>query len=324
MTMSELDPVLVDSVREASRQVVRELGFMQATLAATPYPPSAVHAMLEIGDRSSLTGVQLAELLRLEKSSVSRMLGQLVKAGELRESLSKVDGRVKHLALTAKGRRTMDGIQAFGRGQVVAALSHVSESQRSRIYQGLSAYAAALEAQRLGKSFLADGGVQIQQGYQPGAIGRVVEMHARFYSRHAGFGRFFECLVAQGLSEFATRLAEVRNGLWLASYAGRIAGSIAIDGGVTDNSTAHLRWFIVADDVRGTGIGQQLLSEALAFCDRQGFRQSYLWTFKGLDAARRLYEKSGFVLKEERDGEQWGSRVTEQLFVRETTGRGPQ
>lgn len=322
--MSEFDSVLVDSVREASRQMVRELGFMQATLAATPYPPSAVHAILEVGERKSLTAVQLADLLFLEKSSVSRMLGKLVKSGELKESISKVDGRVKHLALTAKGRRTKDGIQAFGRGQVVAALSHVPESQRSRIYQGLSAYAAALEAQRLGKSFLADGCVQIQQGYQPGAIGRVVEMHARFYSRHAGFGRFFECMVAQGLSEFTTRLAEARNGLWLANYAGRIAGSIAIDGGAADNSTAaHLRWFIVADDVRGTGIGQQLLSEALAFCDRQGFRQSYLWTFKGLDAARRLYEKSGFVLKEERDGEQWGSRVTEQLFVREATGGGP-
>jgi hypothetical protein len=41
----------------------------------------------------------------------------------------------------------------------------------------------------------------------------------------------------------------------------------------------------------------------------------YLWTFQGLDAARRLYEKHGFRLAEEREGSQWGERVLEQRFV---------
>ncbi len=47
---------------------------MEATLAASDYPPSAVHTILEIGLRGALTGLQLAELLHLEKSSVSRMI----------------------------------------------------------------------------------------------------------------------------------------------------------------------------------------------------------------------------------------------------------
>lgn len=47
--MPQHDLSLVDDIRAASRQMVRELGFMQATLAATDYPPSAVHAILEIG-----------------------------------------------------------------------------------------------------------------------------------------------------------------------------------------------------------------------------------------------------------------------------------
>ncbi|MEO6680028.1 MAG: MarR family transcriptional regulator, partial [Pseudomonas sp.] len=35
-----IDSDLINLVRSASRLMVRELGFMQATLAATDYPPS--------------------------------------------------------------------------------------------------------------------------------------------------------------------------------------------------------------------------------------------------------------------------------------------
>lgn len=42
---------LVDEIRTASRLMVRELGFMSATLAATDYSPSAVHTLLEISLR---------------------------------------------------------------------------------------------------------------------------------------------------------------------------------------------------------------------------------------------------------------------------------
>ena len=39
---------LINEIRVASRLMVRELGFMNATLAATDYSPSAVHTLLEI------------------------------------------------------------------------------------------------------------------------------------------------------------------------------------------------------------------------------------------------------------------------------------
>ncbi|NNF78437.1 MAG: GNAT family N-acetyltransferase, partial [Rhizobiales bacterium] len=79
---------------------------------------------------------------------------------------------------------------------------------------------------------------------------------------------------------------------------------------------SHLRWFIVSDALRGTGVGRTLLGEALNFCDRQGFKETHLWTFKGLDAARRLYEANGFVLADEYWGDQWGKKVREQRFAR--------
>jgi hypothetical protein len=40
----------------------------------------------------------------------------------------------------------------------------------------------------------------------------------------------------------------------------------------------------------------------------------YLNTFKGLDAARALYDRAGFRLVAEATGSTWGREVTEQRF----------
>jgi GNAT superfamily N-acetyltransferase len=107
-----------------------------------------------------------------------------------------------------------------------------------------------------------------------------------------------------------------RSGLWTAADDGGLLGSIAIDGEDLGDGSAHLRWFIVADRARGTGLGRRLLEQALAFCDAQGFACTQLWTFDGLHAARRLYEANGFVLAEQWPGTQWGPLVQEQRFER--------
>jgi GNAT superfamily N-acetyltransferase len=151
-------------------------------------------------------------------------------------------------------------------------------------------------------------------GYIPGAIGRIVELHARYYHAHWGFGLFFESKVATELSEFLCRFNEGRDGFWVADSEGKIAGAVAIDAIHGETEGAHLRWFIVAPDNHGKGIGGKLLGEAVAFCRERKYPRIYLWTFEGLHAARHLYEKFGFCLREQREGARWGRTVTEQLF----------
>lgn len=147
--MTVPDIALIDDIRAASRQMVRELGFMDATVAATDYPPSAVHTILEIGLRGPMTAMQLAEFLQLEKSSVSRMVRKLIEAGELRETIDPEDARSKPLSLTARGRRTLASLHDFGRRQVSGALAQLSEAERRKVSEGLALYARALKADRL-------------------------------------------------------------------------------------------------------------------------------------------------------------------------------
>jgi GNAT superfamily N-acetyltransferase len=151
-------------------------------------------------------------------------------------------------------------------------------------------------------------------GYAPGLIGRIAEMHAKYYSEHWNFGAYFEAKVATELAAFICDYNEEKDRIYSVSIDGVIEGSIAIDGTSETENVAHLRWFIVSDDLRGKGAGNLLMKKAMAFCRNCGYDSVYLWTFRGLSAARHLYEKYGFRLTEERSGKQWGTLVTEQRF----------
>jgi GNAT superfamily N-acetyltransferase len=160
-------------------------------------------------------------------------------------------------------------------------------------------------------------------GYRPGCLADIVGLHARYYARHWGFGLAFETKVASELAEFMSRLDPERD-LFLAAYdADRVAGSVVVDASGGGPAGAHLRWFIVGDAARGTGLGGRLIERAMAFCDGQGCKAVWLTTFAGLDAARALYEKHGFILTAEPQVDQWRGGVREQVFERRLASRPP-
>lgn len=145
--MAELS--LIDDIRAASRLMVRELGFMDATVAASGYPPSAVHTILEIGIRGPMNSGELGDFLRLEKSSVSRLVRKLIDSGELKEMPDEADARSKRLSLTAKGRRTQEALHAFGRQQVRGALAALTPAEQRTVREGMMLYAQALRQSRV-------------------------------------------------------------------------------------------------------------------------------------------------------------------------------
>lgn len=311
-----VNSALIDQVRSASRTLVREWGFMESTLADTNLSPSAVHALLEIGKEGAMTAAQLVQVLKLEKSSISRMVSKLVEAGEICETPSAEDGRAKQLLLSPRGRQTVADVDQFARQQVISALGSLGPQQQQQVADGLAIYAEALKPGRTLPAAQPASAIGIVEGYLPGVIASVTGMHADYYSKHWGFGQFFESKVAAGLAEFMGRHDHPQNRIWLATLHGQIVGSVAIDGEDLGNNEAHLRWFILDDRCRGQGVGRKLMELAVAFADQRGFAATRLWTFKGLDTARKLYEVSGFELSWEQEGTQWGSKITEQQFTR--------
>lgn len=150
--------------------------------------------------------------------------------------------------------------------------------------------------------------------YQPGALGRIIELHGAYYGERFGFGLNYEAEVALGLAEFLHRLDPSRDGLWTATVAGQVAGAIAVDGAVAGADGARIRWFVVDPARRGRGIGKLLLREAIGFCRQRRAPRVYLWTIAGLDTATHLFKAFGFRLVRGHDYDGWGESVTLQLY----------
>ncbi len=157
--------------------------------------------------------------------------------------------------------------------------------------------------------------ITISEGYTPGCIGRIAQLHGTYYATASGFGVEFEAKVAREVAEFCLSYKSGRDGLWLA-HGQDIEGSIILDGSRAETEGAHLRWFITSNAARGQGVGRQLLASALAFADTCGYRSVHLWTFAGLEAAKHLYEAHGFRLVQDGPGSQWGKVVREQRYER--------
>jgi GNAT superfamily N-acetyltransferase len=151
-------------------------------------------------------------------------------------------------------------------------------------------------------------------GYYPGVVGKITEIHAVYYNEHWGFDVSFETQVGRELSEFISKFDGDRDGLWVATKNEKFAGAIAIDGQMAHTEGARLRWFIVAPGFQNAGLGKDLISQAVEFCRKKKYPKVLLWTFEGLDDARRLYERENFRLCETHDADQWGQHIKEQKF----------
>lgn len=299
-------------IRSASRELVRELGFLNKTIAGTKYSASAVHAIIEIDLRPSITAKLLSEVLMLEKSSVSRLIQNLVKSGEIREEKSLVDGRQKHLKLTHKGKGTLQEIHTYGNKQVSAAIRPLSKTAQEQILAGLEAYSSALGNR---KEFTNEPEHVVKSGYKPGLISGITKLHIEYYNKEYGLNHIFEKEVATNFSDFVARLEKGKNEVWYVENLDEVAASIAIDGDYIEGNKAFLRWFIVDESIQSFGLGSKLMKKALDFCEQNSFEEVHLWTFEGLLAARKLYERNKFELVEERYDDTWGSNLLMQRFV---------
>ena len=151
--------------------------------------------------------------------------------------------------------------------------------------------------------------------YTPEAGEKIVALHAEYYRKHWAFDERFEAQVRQELATFVDEFNGERDCLWWAARGVDFGGAIVVDGSRSGEGKARIRWFIVPEALQGEGVGGVLFDQAMQFCRSKGFDTVYLWTFAGLDTARKLYERYGFVLTETENGDGWGPTITEQKFV---------
>lgn len=133
--------------------------------------------------------------------------------------------------------------------------------------------------------------------YPPGLIGTVSTLFGRTIAASHGVDWTLDAMIAEKQCEFFRQFDPARDRVWVAMEDGRPRGALTIEGPRPEagGEAARLRFFILEESLRGRGLGKSMMDQAMEFCRDQGYRQVFLTTLPGLDAAMRLYRSYGFA-----------------------------
>jgi GNAT superfamily N-acetyltransferase len=140
--------------------------------------------------------------------------------------------------------------------------------------------------------------IEVHQGYEPGLVGRVGELHGRYYAEAWGSGAPFEIMMTREFCDFIEDYDSERDLVLSAHKDGVMIGFIAILGQKVKPEGVQLRFFLVDPAYHGLGAGKTLLKRALEWCREKDFSQVFLWTVDNLPQSRGLYESFGFRVTE--------------------------
>jgi GNAT superfamily N-acetyltransferase len=143
----------------------------------------------------------------------------------------------------------------------------------------------------------------------------VIRRHGEIYLEEYGWDKRFEDLVADVVHHFIANFDETRERCWIAHDPGiaesrdnELLGCIFLvnDEREPSGETCKLRLLLVEKAARGSGLGNQLVDECIAFARSVGYKRMRLWTNAVLTSARKIYEAKGFRLIEEKPHTMFG------------------
>jgi DNA-binding MarR family transcriptional regulator/GNAT superfamily N-acetyltransferase len=278
---------VVDDVRGFNRFYTRVLGLLRPDLAGSPFGLTEARVLFELAHGDDVAVSDLRRELDLDAGYLSRILSGFTAAGLVAREQAASDGRRQVVRLTSDGQRAFAELDRLQAGAIDALLAPLNDSQRTELVAAMDQIRRVLDGppRRTGL---------VLRAPEPGDLGWVVERHGARYAAEYGWDATFEALVARIVAEFAERGDTKREAAWIAELDGERVGCVFCTAADTTD-TAQLRLLLVEPSARGAGVGTRLVDECLRFAKRSGYSRITLWTNDVLVAARRIYERAGFV-----------------------------
>lgn len=271
-----------------------------------PYTLTESRVLYELAHSPRTDAADLRTELSLDAGYLSRILNKFEQDGLIERAPSEKDPRRRRITLTARGREAADLLAERARESVGALLSTVPSADRPRL----------AEAMHTIRTILGDGHVPrpedvLLRDPGPGDLGWIVQRNAAVYAAEYGWNADYEGLVARIVADFAEDHDPHLERVWIAEVDGRPVGCVMC---VRDEApgAARLRLLLVEPDARGLGIGDRLVSAVIEFARGVGYRELLLWTNDVLTAARRIYQRHGFVLLAEKPHRSFGADLVGQ------------
>lgn len=295
----------VATLRAFNRTYTARLGLLEPRLDKSPFTLSEARILYEVAKREAPTAAEIARTLHLDPAQVSRTLKRFAERGlvETREDPS--HARLQLLSLTDAGRAAFAALEQNTRVAITTLLDELPAGQRRRLI------AAAETITRI----FGEAAEQppTLRSLRPGDLGLVTARQAILYAGEYGWNQDYEALVARILADFHTGFDPARDDAWIAEMQGRMVGSVFLVHGEAAG-VGKLRLLYVEPDARGAGVGRMLVDACIARARSLGYERLDLWTNSVLSAARRIYERAGFVLTDETPHHSFGKDLIGQTW----------
>ncbi|MFJ9560618.1 GNAT family N-acetyltransferase [Streptomyces fuscichromogenes] len=272
-----------------------------------PYTLTEARVLYELAHAADTDAADLRSDLALDAGYLSRILNKFEEAGLIERAPSEKDPRRRRVSLTPDGRAAAELLDERARDSVGSLLDAVAPGELPRL----------AEAMRTIRTVLGDGhppagpGEVVLREPHPGDLGWIVQRNAALYATEYGFNADYEGLVARIVADYAEDHDPHLERAWIAEWAGRPVGCVMC---VRDDApgTARLRLLLVEPEARGLGVGDRLVGAVTDFARGVGYRELVLWTNDVLTAARRVYQRHGFVLTAEKPHRSFGQDLVGQ------------
>jgi DNA-binding MarR family transcriptional regulator/GNAT superfamily N-acetyltransferase len=278
---------VVDDVRGFNRFYTRVLGLLRPDLAGSAFGLTEARVLFELAHADEVAVSDLRRELDLDAGYLSRILSGFTATGLVAREQSASDGRRQVVRLTTDGQRAFAELDQLQAGAIDTLLAPLDEAQRSELVAAMGQIRRVLDG-RPPRAGL------VLRAPEPGDLGWVIERHGARYAAEYHWDETFEALVARIVADFAERHDTKREAAWIAEIDGERVGCVLCTAADAAD-TAQLRLLLVEPSARGAGVGTRLVDECLRFAKRSGYSRITLWTNDVLHAARRIYERAGFV-----------------------------
>lgn len=296
---------VVDVVRNFNRFYMKQIGLLREGLLDTPFSLTQARIIYELGQQPGISAKQLGQRLGLDAGYLSRQVAKFEESGLVSRKTSGQDGRVQQLSLTRKGRAAFTTLNQRSTSEVAEQLETLTPLDQKKLAECMQSIQALLERREAGPS------VTIRAPLA-GDMGWVVERQGKVYAQEYNWDWTYEALVAEIVAKFIRDLDPVCERCWIADAGSERVGCVFL---VKDSRTvARLRLLFVEPQARGLGVGSRLVDECIAFARAAGYRKIKLWTNDILHGARRIYQRAGFSLVEEKPHHSFGHDLNGQTW----------
>jgi DNA-binding MarR family transcriptional regulator len=126
-------------LRESIRKLERKLGILEESeLSCCEVSLAQCHALVEIGRAKAISLNELAELLNLENSTMSRTVSKLVDSGYVKRDIDAVDRRYLTISLTESGQDLFNQIETGMGSYYQDIFSRIAENKRDQVIESLN------------------------------------------------------------------------------------------------------------------------------------------------------------------------------------------